>query len=30
MIAKTSKDQTRQKVHTRIRKKMQGTPSVRG
>jgi large subunit ribosomal protein L18 len=25
MIAKTSKDQTRQKVHTRIRKKIQGT-----
>jgi large subunit ribosomal protein L18 len=26
MIAKTSKDQTRQKVHTRIRKKLAGTP----
>ena len=26
MISKTSKDQTRQKVHSRIRKKMQGTP----
>ena len=26
MIAKTSKDQTRQKVHTRIRKKISGTP----
>jgi len=26
MIAKTSKDQTRQKVHTRIRKKILGTP----
>jgi large subunit ribosomal protein L18 len=26
MIAKTSKDQTRQKVHSRIRKKMVGTP----
>jgi large subunit ribosomal protein L18 len=25
MIGKTSKDQTRQKVHTRIRKKVQGT-----
>jgi large subunit ribosomal protein L18 len=25
MIGKTSKDQTRQKVHTRIRKKIQGT-----
>ena len=25
MITKTSKDQTRQKVHTRIRKKIQGT-----
>ena len=25
MIAKTSKDQTRQKVHSRIRKKVQGT-----
>jgi large subunit ribosomal protein L18 len=25
MIAKTSKDQTRQKVHTRIRKKIHGT-----
>ncbi len=25
MIAKTSKDQTRQKIHTRIRKKMAGT-----
>ena len=25
MIAKTSKDQTRQKVHTRIRKKLAGT-----
>ncbi len=26
MITKTSKDQTRQKVHTRIRKKILGTP----
>ncbi|MGC2108127.1 MAG: 50S ribosomal protein L18 [Candidatus Korobacteraceae bacterium] len=26
MLAKTSKDQTRQKVHTRIRKKLGGTP----
>jgi large subunit ribosomal protein L18 len=26
MIAKNSKDQTRQKVHSRIRKKMVGTP----
>ncbi len=26
MISKTSKDQTRQKVHTRIRKKSLGTP----
>ncbi len=26
MLSKTSKDQTRQKVHTRIRKKLQGTP----
>ena len=25
MIAKSSKDQTRQKVHSRIRKKVQGT-----
>ncbi len=26
MLSKTSKDQTRQKVHTRIRKKVLGTP----
>jgi large subunit ribosomal protein L18 len=26
MISKSSKDQTRQKVHTRIRKKISGTP----
>ena len=26
MLSKTSKDQTRQKVHTRIRKKLEGTP----
>src|ERR1700744_3772216 len=26
MLSKTSKDQTRQKVHSRIRKKLEGTP----
>ena len=26
MLSKTSKDKTRQKVHTRIRKKLEGTP----
>ena len=30
MISKNSKDKTRQKVHTRIRKKLAGTRSVRG
>jgi hypothetical protein len=29
MIRKTSKNEIRERIHTRIRKKLRGTPSVR-